>query len=334
MKYGYTAYTFRVHQHGHPDEPLRLGGFGTGQDALPLLYGAFQGLMRQSVTEGYRHLRCTHVHPIGRSVRFEVEIGHSGRSSRIFEPDDDNKPVFERAERHIDSKARRGLLVVPSASTAGLLLLEVQGRSGAKALLAPTLKRMFRAATDHILDLASVADQGALERYLAEANIRNILLRRTGWPSDVADAAEFDPEDVEEGKIEMRLTPGKIKLYQRRLVERLRGDSDVRGRLLQLYNIDFDELSVSMDGPERRTTLTVTGDNIPTFVYDLSGRGRPSDEVFYTELAAGVGEIARAVGVHVGEGWQAGEWTPTMLDTLLTVPQEVPADEAADSAKR
>ncbi|MGH3628086.1 MAG: hypothetical protein ACRDRL_11695 [Sciscionella sp.] len=268
---------------------------------------------------------------MGRSVRFEVEVGHSGRTSRIFEPDDQDKPVFERVERHIDSEARRGLLVVPAASTAGLLLFEVQGRSGAKSLLAPTLKRVFRTATDHILDLAAVADQGALERYLAEANIRNILLRRTGWPSDVADAAEFAPEDVEEGKLEMRLTPGKIKQYQRRLVERLRGDSDVRGRLLHLYNIHFDEISVSMDGAERRTTLTVTGDNIPTFIYDLSGRGRPSDESFYAELATGVEEIARAVGVHVSGDWQAGEWTPEMLETLLTVPQEVPADEAAES---
>jgi hypothetical protein len=331
MKYGYTAHTFRVHQHGQTTAPLALGSFAPNRDALPMLYGALRGLMQQPVAEGNRHLRCTNVMPAGRTVRFEVEVGYSGRTSRIFEPDDDEKPVFERAERHIDSDPRRGMLVVPERSTAGLLLLEVQGRSGAKSLLAPTLKRMFRAATDHILDLATVADQGALERYLAEAKIRNIVLRRTGWPSDVADAAEFAPEDVEEGKIEMRLTPGRIKQYQRRLVERLRGDSDARGRLLQLYNIHFDELSVSMDGSERRTTLTVTGDNIPTFIYDLPGRGRPTDDVFYTEVTAGVAEIARAVGVNVGADWKAGAWTPEMLDTLLAVPQEVPSDEAANS---
>ena len=94
-------------------------------------------------------------------------------------------------------------------------------------------------------------------------------MRRSGLPADIADEVELSRDDAETGKLELKITPGKIKQFQRQVISRLRGDDTARRRLLQLHGLEFDELSVGMTVGERQTTLTVTADRVPTFVYDL-----------------------------------------------------------------
>ena len=143
-------------------------------------------------------------------------------------------------------------------------------------------------------------------------------------PPDIADAIDFNATEADAGKLELKIkSPNRAKEAQRRLLARLRGDDAARRRLLQVHGMEFDELSVAMEVGERKTTLTVTADRIPSFVYDLPMRRSPTDAEFYREVRRAVPEIARAVGATLGQGWQAGEWSEDALGTVLHVPLEV-----------
>jgi hypothetical protein len=330
-KYGYVvAHTFRVHRARKDPEPL--GDFdGSGRDALVVLYGILRGLAVTTVQDANRHLRARNVEARGRTVRFAIELGTSGQTSEFFDPAAGDRPVFNREDRHIETGVRRGLIYASSRAPVGLLITEVRGRSGAKTLLAPTLSRIFRHYTEHVLDIATIADEDALRQFLERASFKEVTLRRTGLPRDIADAVQFATEDAEAGKLEMRIKPGSVaRDYQRRIVERLRGDQDARRRLLQIHELDFSELSVSMEVGDRQTTLTVTADRVPTFVYDLPMRREPTDAEFYAEVRHAMPEIARAVGASVSTGWEAGEWSADARATLLAVPGEVSAGVPED----
>ncbi|MEU3456891.1 hypothetical protein ABZ671_25315 [Micromonospora sp. NPDC006766] len=322
MKYGYALSAFRVRPHGGDPQPL--GSFDGTTDALPILYGVLRGLAGQPVSERQRHLSVKSVEPAGRAVRFSVKVGNSGQRSEFYDRDDDQTVVFHRDDRHIEHTTLRGLLLAPADSTTGLLALEVQGRVGAKTLLGPALSKRFRHFSDgYILDIASVVDEEGLARLLAEAQAHQITLRRAGLPQDVADAVEMSAQDAETGKLELKITPGKIKQFQRSLVAKLRGEDDTaRRRLLHVTGVDFDELSVVMTVGERSTTLTVTAERVPSFVYDLPGREKPDDSRFYGEVTRTINEISTAVGVVVRPEWDTGKWSGEALEARLTLPQE------------
>jgi hypothetical protein len=339
-KYGYMIYVFRVHRHGEAKSPLVLGQLAKRddetqkpEDALTVLYGALRAMTAQRYSgSNNRHIHAKNVTGLGRTVRFSVSVGQSGQRSEFYGPADTDKPVFERKDEHIESNVRRGLVVAPSGSSAGLLILEVHGRSGAKSLLVPLLSKLFRHHTGLILNVASVVDEAALQKFIAEAHAHEITLRRTGLPRDIADAVEMAPDDAPAGKMELKITPGKLRRFQQAIIGRLRGeDSQSRRALLQMHGLQFDELSVGMTVGERRTTLTVTADNVPTFVYDIRSRDIPDDALFYREVLAAVREMASAVGVNVRPGWEDGAWSPEAQAFSLTLPQEGPdSDSTSD----
>ncbi|MDG4823274.1 hypothetical protein O7635_15565 [Asanoa sp. WMMD1127] len=302
LRHGYSLYAFRVHSHG--GSPAPLGKFDGEQDALPLLYGILRGLSTHPVTDKQRHLRLKQVTPAGRSVRFSIYVGASGQTSEFYHQDDEETVLFVRDDHHIEHTTLRCLVLAPTQSTTGLLVLEVQGRAGAKSLLAPALSRRFKEFSgNYILDVAAVVDEAGLARLLEEANAHQITLRRHGLPADIADAVDLSDEDAETGRLELKITPGKVKQFQRRLIAKLRGDdSSARMRLLHLSGIEFDELNVAMTVGQRSTTLSITSDRVPSFVYDLPGHLRPDDETFYKEVHANVEEVSRAVGMTVVPG--------------------------------
>ncbi|MEU8404312.1 hypothetical protein AB0C28_54865 [Nonomuraea sp. NPDC048892] len=256
-----------------------------------------------------------------------VKIGQSGQTSEIIDPDNGEAVVFNRTGRHIETGRRRGMIIAPSGSYVGLLVLEAHGRSSAKTLLSTALKRGLLKHANHVLDIEAVVDDAALEEYVKKANVHAVTLRRAGLPTDIAEAVSMREADADKGQLELRITPGRIKQFQQNLIARLRGDDGARRRLLQVGGLEFSELSMSMEVGERKTTLTVTADRIPSFVYDL-GRTLLSDEVFFREVKSGAEEIGAALGMIVGAGWDAGEWTDKSLSELLLLPMEVtPGDD-------
>ena len=129
--------------------------------------------------------------------------------------------------------------------------------------------------------------------------------------------------------MELKITPGKLKRFQQAIVGRLQGEnSESRRTLLHAHGLQFDELSVGMTVGERRTTLTVTAESVPTFVYDIRSRDIPSDDVFYSETHAAVREMAVAVGVGVTPGWEDGGWSPEAQAFSLNLPQEGPDSDS------
>lgn len=328
MRYGYKAYTFQIHKYGRPQSPLVLGELDGSHDAAVLLYGALRGVQQTPYRDRQRHVRIVSAAGAGRTVQFKNELGRSGLYSTFYRAGTD-EPVFDRTPEHIESGVFRGLLVAPTRSKTGMLVTEVQGRSGAKTVLVPAIKNVIRHHTGLIVDFSAVVDEDALERFLSEAAIKDVTLRRTGIPNDMAEAAEFPESFRERGKLELHITPGGPVKQLGEWIYKLRDDPSARRRLLQVGAFDFNDLSIGMEVGSRQTTLTVTADKIPSFVYDLPGPGRPDDDAFYSEVLSSVEEMARALGIPVGASWQSGEWSSDALSTLLTAPWRDGADDAA-----
>jgi hypothetical protein len=335
--YGYMIFTFRVHRHGSRDYNLQLGDlFGASTpagtprsktDAVVTLYGILHGLQGQLIDERNRHLGVASVQPAGRCIRFVAELGTSGQTSTFLDPDDAGRRVFDRADRHIETNQRRGLLVAPTNSVVGLLALESQSRSTGREQLAAVIKRGFRAHTGLIIDFDAVVHQDALQQFLAQAHVNAITLRRHGLPSDLAEQLEVRQPDAHLGRLEMTISRGRIPEFKQRLADKFRRDDNARDRLLSVGGLAFSEINVKMQMGERSTTLSVSADRMPSFVYHLSSTTPPSDEEFYGEVMSMVPDVARAFGAIVGADWQGGPWSEESLATVVPVPtQEVPDD--------
>jgi hypothetical protein len=330
MHHGYVVYSFRIHKFGSK-EFLPLGALEGGEDALVLIYGALRGLQDRGVKEGNKYLHAGVIQPRGRMVRFKVDVGQSGSSSTFVDPEDEDRVVFRRSTHHVETSVRRCLLVAPTLSRTGLLVLEVHGRSGAKTILCPALKRAFRKHTGLIVDITAMVDEAALEHYLTQAALHEVTLRRTGLPSDIADAVDIGATESSAGSMELRISPGGIKRFASGLVAKLRGDQGARSRLLHVGGFEFSDLSVTMDVGDRRRTVTITADRLPNFVYDIPHHREITDEIFYGEVIASIDEIAEAAGVAVGTSWQDGEWSAEALATMLEIPAEEGTDDEASS---
>lgn len=327
-KYGYVAYTFKVHKHGD-QEPLPLGNLEEDKDAITILYGTLKGLNARGIKAGNRYLRAESTAGSGRIVKFRVAVGQSGITSDFLDPDVDDGVVFQRTNRHIESNSLRGLLIVPTWSHTGLLVLEVHGRAGAKTILCPALKRAFRHHTGLILDFSAVVDEAVLQQYLLNAEIKGITLRRSGLPSDIADVVEMGNSEENLGNLELRISPGRIKAFRQNIASKLRRDDTARRALLEVGGLEFSELSITMEVGQRRRTLTIDADRVPSFVYNLPGSAPLPDDSFFKEVITHVDEIAAAVGVNVGASWQTGQWSAEALSTTIELPAEESDDEQA-----
>ncbi len=180
-----------------------------------------------------------------------------------------------------------------------------------------------------IVDFEAVVSMEALQHYLEQASVQSITLRRTGLPSDVADAVEFGPQQSEVGRLKLTISPGSVKTFVKTLPDKFRTNADARRQLLQVGNLDFEDLSIQFHDGERQTTMELSADRVPSFTYILSSREAPKDDDFYTAVLATVAAIAHRVGVVVGAGWQAGEWQDGPTSLRLALPaQEVPVDDS------
>lgn len=343
--YGYMLFTFRVHRHGDPDNPLPLGELSraTGAPSLPaghtdaliILYGLLNGLSGRRIDERNRHLAIASVCPKGRCIRFTLDLGVSGQSSVFLDPaEESNAPVFTRADRHIETNPRRGLMVVPTNSTVGLLVLEARSRSTGRDQLAAALKRGIRKHTGLIIDFDAVVHEAALSAFLAQAHINAITLKRHSIPHDIAEQLEVRQPEEHLGRMELKISRGRIGAFRRQLADKFRQDSQARTRLLSMGGLDFNELNVQMQVGERNTTLSVAADKSPTFVYHLSSTEMPSELRFYEEVFKMVPEVAGAFGMIVGAGWDTGEWSEEHREVSLDMPvQEVAGEDGQAEAQ-
>jgi hypothetical protein len=135
------------------------------------------------------------------------------------------------------------------------------------------------------------------------------------------------------GRLEMKISRGNIPEFTRRLTTKFRRDDQARQRLLSVGDLHFSDLNVKMQVGERSTTLSISADQMPSFVYYLKSAGMPTDQHFYSEVLQMVPEVGRAFGALVGSDWQAGTWSAGSLATVVEVPkQEVSLDEGLGEA--
>lgn len=341
-RYGYTLYTFQIHRHGKKDEPLTLGALhhpagspeadaiGWKNDAVQVLAGVLRGADQLVEDKKQRHLAIKTVNGIGRTIRFTAQLGTSGLSSDFIDPYiDDEEPVFTREGRHIEAEPRRALLVAPTNSKTGLLGLEVRGRATGRDQIQSMIKRSVKYHAQLVVDFEAVVNAEALRKYLDQASVQDITLRRTGLPSDVADAVEVGPQQSEVGRLKLIISPGSLKTFLKTLPDKFRNDHGARQRLLQVGGLDFQELAIQFHDGERQTTMEIAADRIPSFTYMLQSSETPKDDDFYQALLETVASIAQPTGVIVGAGWQAGQWSDGAGSLRLPLPaQEVPVDDS------
>lgn len=337
--HGYMLFTFRVHPHGDPNNPLSLGDLGgrsgssaaatDSTDALVVLYGLLHGLKGRRIDERDRHLQVAEVCPEGRCVRFTIDLGMSGQSSVFLDPERrSTSPVFRRVNRHIETNPRRGLLVVPTNSAVGLLVLEARSRSTGKDQLTAVLKRGFRKHTGLIIDFDAVVHEAALTAFLAQAQINALTLKRHSLTHDIAEQLEVRQPDEHLGCLELRIGRGRIGAFRQHLIDKFRQDKEARSRLLSMGGLNFDELNVKMQVGDRNTTLSVSADRAPSFVYHLSSASSPTDQHFYDEVFKMVPEVAGAFAMIVGAAWKTGTWSEERLAVKLDTPlQEGPGED-------
>jgi hypothetical protein len=331
--YGYKFFTFSMHRHGSDKAlALVLGNLSESlsgelaaspphkNDALVAMYGILHGLQGQRVDERHSHLSVDSVAPLGRCIRFTVELGTSGQTSTFRDPDAGDRSVFNRADRHIETNKRRGLLVVPTNSTVGLLALEARSRTTGMTLLSTSFKRGIRHHTTLITDFDAIVHQEALDKFLEEAKVNAVTLSRRGLPADIADQLEVRQPEAHLGTMQLTISRGKIPAFKQQLTSKFRQDDQARDRLLSVGGFDFDELNVKLKVGERQTTLSISADQAPAFVYEIATRQPPTDEEFYQEVLAMVPEVGPAFGVYVGANWHDGVWSQPARETKLVLP--------------
>jgi hypothetical protein len=332
--YGYKFFTFSVHKRGDSATRLRLGelqGKGATErgvsvsraDTIVTLYGLLNGLRGRRLDDKTKHLTVQSADPSGRMIKFTVDLGTSGQSSTFIDPTTGTGTrVFNRAEKHIESNQRRGLIVAPTQSTVGMVALESRSGSTGSTQTIPIFKRGFTAHTGLVIDFDAVVHEDALQAFLEQAHVGAITLRRRGLPSDIADQLEVRDNEAPLGRLELKISRGTIPEFKRGLTEKLRRNGDARQRLLSVGNLAFDELNVKMQVGDRSTTLSVSADRMPSFVYQLpASNGAPADDYFYNEVQQMVPEVADAFGAIVSGGWQTGTWSEATRATVVELPQ-------------
>lgn len=333
--YGYKFFTFAVHKRGDKSHGLPLGelhgpgaaaqGTSTSQtDAAVLLYGLLNGIRDRRIDEKTKHLTVKTIAPVGRAIRFTIDLGTSGLTSTFVDPSArSGAPVFTRVDRHIETNQRRGLIVAPTHATLGMLALESRGGATGSSQLGPLLKRGVAAHTGLIIDFDAVVHEGALEKFLEEAQVGAVQLKRKGLPSDIADSLDVRQKEAHLGNLEMTISKGGIPALARGLTDKFRRDDVARRQLLSVGGLDFDDLNIKVQVGQRKTTLSISADRMPSFVYELrSSNGVPSEEYFYSEVEQMVPEVGAAFGVTVGASWKTGAWSDTSRATKVELPRQ------------
>ncbi|WP_328442875.1 hypothetical protein [Amycolatopsis sp. NBC_00438] len=343
--YGYKFYTFSVHHRRDTATRLKLGtlrGESGGADGIPAsrcdalitLYGLLNGIRGRRLDEKTKHLTVQSVSPAGRSIRFTADLGTSGQSSTFIDPaTGTDAQVFKRVERHIESNQRRGLVVAPTQSSVGMVALESHSGSTGSSQIIPMLKRGFTAHTGLVVDFDAVVHEDALNAFLEEAHIGAITVRRQGLPNDLADLLEVRDKEAPLGRLEMKISKGRIPAFTRGLTDKLRRNAQAREQLLSVGGLAFDEVNVKMEVGDRATTLSISAERMPSFVYRIRTNALPTDARFYEEVTQMVPEVARAFGAIVGAAWQTGAWTDASRATVVELPQqEVSREEGLASS--
>jgi hypothetical protein len=335
--YGFLLSQVQVRRRAMKGEPLRLGTLqppddlsDSGLDALRIIYGIMRGLrgyrIDESGTNARRHFTVASAEGVGRCVKFTANLGKSGQDSTINDPEAGAEAdPFVRSRRHIETlnEPRRGLLLLPDRSTAGLLVVEAHGRSSWRDILTAELKRLFRQNTEQlVLDVNSVVDAAALARYLEEAKVNRLILRRYKLPRDFAGGLEMGAEEDDTFSMKTEIEGP----FRRVILNRLQENSAARRQLLVMNEMNYDELNVQVQVGDRRVTISVVGDRAPSIINVISGT-RPSDAAFYRAVTDMIAEIAPGVGVNLGDGWATSPWSDAGRAFII---ERRPADSEED----
>ena len=257
----------------------------------------------------------------GRTLLIEGASGPFGHTGRLEHVDDGTQEPI--SPRHASMIALRALLVVPPASTVGVLICEASGRSTLRRGIFSEMLRPIGHQMGFMPVLAAYADHEAWRQFLEDGEAQEVSYvykQRTLEDGGPTTAPAGTLKITATGGLAARRGDALRQAFARLLqhneptgLELPTSDDAMIPQAVDDLEAEAIELSVRSGGRRRR--LVVREDDLPQFVYPFDGKNRPGQAAMRATFAAEAEKIVSASGVSLGAGWDQGPW-PAAAETM------------------
>jgi hypothetical protein len=188
-----------------------------------------------------------------------IEGGDFGNQGTLREITD-GKVVHIKEPTHADMSPFYFLISLPKGRTKGILLIQRSGTDGVvthfRDLLESKVKSKFE---DERVHVESFTTRAIIQRYVQEAEIKEIQLVSYELPSDIANAVGVGHvENKGSAKLSINLRGMDVKGVRERIRSMLGEDATPSGPLVQLPSFPHDAVKFVMTLAGRRRTVKLT----------------------------------------------------------------------------
>ncbi len=313
-----------VHELRKPKSRKDVANFdGFGADLLVILRGFINGLDEGALIDAQRerYLSTINLHPDGRTLLVEMEVGYYGSRGRVKNV----KTHVVEHEHDAGSAATtdvRFLAVAPPGSQAMLVFVESHGRSVAATHVLPLFHAAWRnkwEGDDLVLKIDTLVETDA---WLQRAELEEVSGVVTGydWGHDRADAGT--PKTL--GRLHTTLEPDGAHQYLPRFIwTGLRDRNLDAARVLGLPDgAEVEELKVKVAADGKTKTFALDRERQPALSYLLSQQGMPDDYAFKRFSFDLAKDLLPAVGGEWKTAFESGAWSEEQLQVTLERPNE------------
>lgn len=194
-----------------------------GRDLLDIFHDALQALEANFETcieaRVQKVFKVEQLQVDGRYISGLLQCGNYGYSSKILDTAS-NTTTYEKTMEEAETIPLYFLLYIGQGSH-GFAIFQKHGLNGIKGYLSRKLLEAFQASTSsHVLQIAQVLDEDALNELLDQGEIKKIRFINFAPPEDIADAVNEICTEDEEGEIEIQIRPkrkGRLSNAKREL---------------------------------------------------------------------------------------------------------------------
>ncbi len=319
-KHAYVAYRITVTKLRDKDE-LNVGNFdGRGSDLLTLFHAFLSDIASEPLQEKKydRLLMISSLDPRGRTVHLKAKYGRFGLSGTLvnatsgeitYSYDEDESPVSET----------RNMLACPKNGKWAVFLAERYGGRGAASMLIGQFKRAFRSrfgSDGFIVRFEGLMDPDAWAKYVNEADMKELQIKRWGPSPDIAD--DLTAKSV--GRIVSHVKPHRgQKSFPRAFREKITRGEIRAQEIIGIPVKDDDEVEMVLDDGQQQRSLILGETEIPILAYLLAEDTdeRPADDEVRHAMLEKVSDLKARLQLALPSDWSEGEWGHKELSVKL-----------------
>ncbi len=267
-----------------------------------------------------RYTAITSLHPRGRTLTIETEVGKYGEDGRIKRVKDHSQiGTFSKDDATVVTT--RATLIVPKTGLSALLYMERSaGQSGATPILDQFQQAFSKIYRNHRLETETVVES---EAWLEHAQLTKISAHVQGFSTDIADDEQISSVV---GNLVHTLVPERgAKFLPRPLWEKLRDRKIKRSKVLGFPDDqEPDYVDVTLQSNGRTKTFELGREKRPPISYIVS---KAQEEVRSLNsirdfcLTEAVDHFER-FDVEWSEGDAAGEWSRENLTQRMVANEQ------------